>query len=106
MRAYAPVTVFRTCTRDVTFKGVAMKAGETVAMMTTLVNRDPEESDTPNEIRLDRKSRHTAVGFGVHTCIGMHHARRELRISLEAMLPRLPEFSVNTSDRKSARQGT
>src|SRR3546814_14605894 len=37
MRAYAPVTVFRTCTRDVTFKGVEMKAGEKVAMMTTRV---------------------------------------------------------------------
>src|SRR3546814_8328579 len=35
MRAYAPVTVFRTCTRDVTFTGVEMKAGEKVAMMTT-----------------------------------------------------------------------
>src|SRR3546814_5820542 len=39
MRAYAPVTVFRTCTRDVTFKGVEMKAGEKVAMMTTQIGR-------------------------------------------------------------------
>src|SRR3546814_8487605 len=81
MRTYAPVTVFRTCTRDVTFKGVEMKAGEKVAMMTTLVNRDHEELEAPNEIRLDRKSRHTAFGFGVHTCISMHLARRELRIA-------------------------
>src|SRR3546814_18668509 len=94
MRTYAPVTVFRTCTRDVTFKGVEMKAGEKVAMMTTLVNRDPEEFEAHNEIRLDRKSRHTAFGFGVHTCIGMHLARRELRIALEEILARLPEFSV------------
>jgi len=94
MRAYAPVTVFRTCTRDVVFKGVQMKAGEKVAMMTTLVNRDPEEFDAPNEVRLDRKPRHTAFGYGVHTCIGMHLARRELKIALEEMLRRLPQFSV------------
>lgn len=94
MRAYAPVTVFRTCTRDVDFKGVPMRAGDKVAMMTTLVNRDPEEFDAPNEVRFDRKPRHTAFGYGVHTCIGMHLARRELRIALEEMLARLPMFSV------------
>src|SRR3546814_1972643 len=71
-----------------------MKAGEKVARMTTLVNRDPEEFEAPNEIRLDRKFRHTAFGFGVHTCIGMHLARRELRIALEEMLARLPDFRV------------
>lgn len=94
MRAYAPVTTFRTCTRDVEFKGVQMRAGDKVAMMTTLVNRDPEEFDRPNEVLLDRKPRHTAFGYGIHTCIGMHLARRELRIALEEMLARLPMFAV------------
>jgi len=94
MRAYAPVTTFRTCTRDLEFKGISMRAGDKVAMMTTLVNRDPEEFDRPNEVLFDRKPRHTAFGYGVHTCIGMHLARRELRIALEEMLARLPMFSV------------
>ena len=94
MRAYAPVTTFRTCTRDIEFGGVQMKAGDKVAMMTTLVARDPEEFDNPGEIRLDRNPRHVSFGFGVHSCIGVHLARRELKIAMEEMLARIPEFRL------------
>ena len=94
MRAYAPVTTFRTCSKDTVFKGVEMKAGDKVAMMTTLAGRDPEEFDNPSEVRLDRNPRHVSFGFGVHSCIGVHLARRELRIALEEMLARVPEFRV------------
>ena len=94
MRAYAPVTTCRTCTRDVEFGGVQMKAGDKVAMMTTLVARDPEEFDNPGEVRLDRNPRHVSFGVGVHSCIGVHLARRELKIAMEEMLARLPEFRV------------
>jgi hypothetical protein len=38
--------------------------------------------DAPNEVRFDRKPRHTAFGYGMHTCIGRHLARRELKITL------------------------
>ena len=94
MRAYAPVTTFRTCTKETVFKGVTMMPGDKVAMMTTLVARDPDEFDAPNEVRLDRNPRHVSFGYGVHTCIGMHLARRELRIALEEMLARVPMFQV------------
>lgn len=94
MRAYAPVTTFRTCTRDIEFGGVQMKAGDKVAMMTTLAARDPEEFDNPGQVRFDRNPRHVSFGFGVHSCIGVHLARREMKIALEEMLIRMPEFRV------------
>jgi cytochrome P450 len=94
MRAYAAVTTFRTVTKPTEFKGIKMMPGDKVAMMTTLAARDPEEFENPSEVRLDRTPRHVSFGFGVHTCIGMHLARRELRIAHEEMLARLPEFSI------------
>ncbi len=94
MRAYAPVTTFRTCTRDTVFRGIQMMAGDKVAMMTTLVARDPDEFSNPGEVQLDRNPRHVSFGFGVHSCIGVHLARRELKIALEELLARVPEFRV------------
>lgn len=94
MRAYGAVTTFRTCVKETTVAGVTMKPGDKVVMSTTLAGRDPAEFDNPAEIRLDRKPRHTGFGFGIHTCIGMHLARREMRIAMEELLARIPDFSV------------
>jgi cytochrome P450 len=45
-------------------------------------------------VRLDRKPTHSSFGFGGHFCIGVHLARRELRIALEELLQALPQFSI------------
>jgi cytochrome P450 len=94
MRAYAAVTTFRTCTKEVTYKGVRMMPGDKVLMSTTLAGRDPEEYDHPDDVRLDRKPRHMSFGFGPHLCVGMYLARRELRIAMEEFLRRVPDFKV------------
>jgi len=94
MRGYAPVTTFRTCTKETEFAGVKMMPGDKVAMCTTLTGRDPEEYARPNEIMLDRKQRHLSFGFGPHLCVGMHLARREMRIAIEEFLRLIPAFSV------------
>ena len=94
MRAYAPVTTFRTCVNEIEFKGVKMMPGDKIAMCTTLAARDPEGYDAPSEVRLDRKPRHVAFGYGPHLCVGLHLARREMRIALEEFLALVPEFRV------------
>lgn len=86
MRAFAPVTTYRTVTKDVEISGVKMMAGDKVAMCTTLSNRDHKEYDHPHEIRFDRKSSHVAFGHGIHFCLGVHLAKRELRVAVEEML--------------------
>jgi cytochrome P450 len=35
-----------------------------------------------------------SFGYGSHLCIGMHLARREMRIALEEFLREVPEFSI------------
>lgn len=94
MRAYAAVTTFRTCTKETEFGGVKMMPGDKVAMSTTLAGRDPEEFPEPDEIRFDRNPRHVSFGFGPHMCVGMHLARREMRIAIEEFVSRIPQFGI------------
>ena len=94
MRAYAAVTTFRTCTRETEFYGVKMMPGDKVAMSTTLAGRDPQEFPEPGEVRFDRNPRHVSFGFGPHMCVGMHLAKREMRIAIEEFVSRIPQFGI------------
>lgn len=96
LRAYSAITVYRTVARDTEFHGVKMRAGDKIALSTMLAARDPEAWDEPNDVRLDRKPNHLAFGSGVHRCIGMHLARRELVIAMEEMLRAIPEFRLSS----------
>lgn len=97
MRAFAAVTTFRICARETRVAGVTVKPGDKVAMCTTVSGRDRETFESPHEIRLDRKPSHVSFAVGPHFCLGVHLARRELRIALEELLAALPEFSIKPS---------
>ena len=94
MRAYAAVTTLRLCTADTQVGGVEMKAGDLVLMPTLLAANDPEVFPDPEIVDFDRKPRHLSFGYGPHLCIGLHLARREMRIALEEALKVLPPFRV------------
>ncbi|MDB6060571.1 MAG: cytochrome family protein [Verrucomicrobiaceae bacterium] len=94
LRAYAAVTTFRTCTKPVKVGDVQLMPGDKVAMPTTLVNRDPDVFENPNEVHLDRNPRHITFGTGIHRCVGAPLARREMVIALEEFLKAIPEFSI------------
>lgn len=94
MRAYPAVTTFRTCVKPVEVNGVTMMPGDKVAMCTSLAGRDPDEYDRPEDVRFDRKPRQLSFGYGPHLCVGMHLARREMRIAMEEMLAAVPQFRL------------
>lgn len=94
MRAYPAVTTFRTCKKEVTIGGITFQPGDKIAMPTSLAGRDPEEYEDANKVVLDRKTRYLSFGYGPHLCVGMHLARREMRIALEEFLAAIPEFRV------------
>ena len=94
MRAYPAVTTFRTCKNEVTINGITMQPGDKVAMPTCLAGRDPEAYEDPDVVKLGRKSRYLSFGFGPHLCVGMHLARREMRIALEEFLKAIPPFRI------------
>ncbi len=94
MRAYAAVTTMRLCKKDTRIGDVEMKAWDLVIMPTHLAANDPEAFPRPEVVDFARKPRHVSFGYGPHLCIGMHLAKREMRIAMEEALAILPPFSV------------
>ena len=55
-------------------------------------NRDPARWERPDEYDIDRRamSRRSRFGGGPHICLGMHVARAEMSVGINALLDRLP----------------
>lgn len=94
MRRYAAVATSRECVKETTIGDVTVKPGDKVLLATFLGGMDPEAYPDPQKVDLDRKPRHVSFGYGPHLCIGMHLARREMRIALEEFFKLVPEFRL------------
>ena len=95
LRAYSIVTPVRVVTGDIEFAGCPMRAGDRVLLPTLSANRDRDEFDGGEDVRIDRHAnRHIAFGAGPHRCLGSHLARLELRIALEEWHRRIPDYHV------------
>lgn len=92
-----PVTVvLRRATRDTELAGVPITKGADVACMLGAANHDPRKYERPDEFDIDRQVRqHIGFGFGVHVCLGMHLARMETRVALNALFDRLPDLRLD-----------
>jgi cytochrome P450 len=88
--------VHRVTTRGTTLGGVDLPAGASVLCLTSSANRDTTRYPDADAWDLDRDpSGHLAFGWGRHQCLGMHLARLELRLGLEAILDRLPGLRLD-----------
>jgi cytochrome P450 len=92
LRWDAPLTgISRIATEDVTLDGVDIPAGTPLNLCLGAANRDPVRHERPDEFDIFRKPRpHMAFGFGNHICLGMHLARMESVVAMDALLDRLP----------------
>jgi cytochrome P450 len=98
MRAYPAVTIGRICVKERQLRGVTIMPGERVNVSATLAGRDPQEYERATEVILDRKPKHVSFGFGSHLCIGIHLAKRELRIAMEEFLASVPQFRLDPDE--------
>jgi cytochrome P450 len=87
-RAFGVSAPMRTVARDVVFHGVEMKKGDDVMLPTLLAGRDPRAFADPHVIDIDRAPRPVTFGRGAHVCIGIHLAKREMKVMLETFLAR------------------
>ncbi|MDB5686139.1 MAG: hypothetical protein JWR77_728, partial [Rhizorhabdus sp.] len=94
LRAYAAVSSNRICANDVQVAGIRMMAGDKVLLPTPLAARDPEQYNDPNRIIFDRGASNITFGFGIHRCLGVYLAQREILFALEEMLSTIPQFRV------------
>lgn len=94
LRLFSVVSTQRRVSRDYCFHGVDMKHDDLVVMPIFVACRDPAFYPDPHEAQLGRKSRLLAFASGPHLCLGMHLARRELRIAIEAFLSRFEGLHI------------
>ena len=94
MNAAAFMTA-RYVNKDISFGGANMKQGDRVLLVYGWANRDDAAFIDPNEMRLDRTpSKHLTFGHGIHTCVGLHLARLELKIAIEELVTRIPDYEL------------
>jgi cytochrome P450 len=87
----------RTTSRDVKLHGTVIPAGQRVMLLTGSAARDPRAFADPDRFDISRQidPRSIQFGYGVHKCLGIHLARREMTIVFEELMRRAPKFSVD-----------
>ena len=93
-RAFGVAAPHRRIAKDFEFHGVAMRKDDVVLLPTYLASRDPQVYENPHVIDIDRRARSVTFATGPHTCLGVHLARREIRIVLEAFLSRFKNIRI------------
>ena len=100
LRFHSFVLLPRRLTRELSFHGALFRAQDHVLVPTQAANRDAAEFPRPHELDYARSpNRH--LGFP-HRCLGIHLARRELRIGLQVFHHRLPDYRLDPSSRAVA----
>lgn len=90
------LSINRTATRDVEVAGVAIPAGASVSTCLGSANHDERRWDDPEQFDIFRPALpHLAFAHGPHMCLGMHLARLETRVLLDAVLDRLPGLRLD-----------
>ncbi|MBH0119447.1 cytochrome P450 [Rhodococcus sp. CX] len=99
LRIETATSAGRRATRDVRIGGVSVKAGDQLLVVMTAANRDDDEFDSPDELRIERHpNRHIGFGAGPHRCLGSHLARLELTLALEEIHSRIPDYALVPGD--------
>jgi cytochrome P450 len=89
----------RVVTEDVELCGEQLGAGERVTVLLGSANIDERGFPQPDDVDFERPAnRHLAFGGGVHRCLGSHLARLELRVALEQLHERIPDYAIKPGE--------
>ncbi len=98
LRVEAPVRGdFRLSKVPVTVGGVELAAGTTVLLSNAAANRDPAKFPDPDVFDPTRENArsHVTFGRGVHTCPGAPLARAEAVVSINRLLDRTADITID-----------
>jgi cytochrome P450 len=91
-------TVVRRAVRNCELGGIAIPAGTHVSVSVAAANRDPTRYPDPDRFDPTRSNiAHLTFGGGPHLCLGMHLARMEAAVAINALLDRLPDLRLDPS---------
>ena len=95
LRVFSVTFSGRTLTQDFEMQGVKMRKGDKITNILPAANYDPAVFDNPKEVNF-RRARKPNLAFagGVHSCMGAHLARMELKVCITEFLGRIPHFEV------------
>ena len=95
LRVFSVTFSGRTVTQDYELHGVKLKKGDKVTSILPAANYDPTAFENPKEVNFHRPRKpNLAFAGGVHSCMGAHLARLEMRISITEFLRRIPDFRL------------
>ena len=98
LRWLTPVMVIpRAMACDAEVAGVQLHAGDKVTLVLGAANGDESEfgDESADAVDFHREpNRHVAFGGGHHLCLGAHLARLELRVALEELHARIPDYRL------------
>jgi len=95
LRWLTPVMMIpRSVAQDMEMRGVELKAGDAVNVVIGAANMDEEEFGEPDVDFGREPNRHLAFGGSHHLCLGAHLARLELRVALEELHARIPDYRI------------
>lgn len=97
IRLESPIRAFaRYVTQDYEVGGVTLAEGSRAVMLYACANRDPAKYANPEAFNIERRAGdHLGFGMGTHLCAGMHLAKMEMTVLLEALLPRVNQFKTS-----------
>jgi cytochrome P450 len=95
LRWETPVMIVpRAVKQDMELGGVQLSAGDPVTLVLGAANLDEEEFADPEVDFARVPNKHVAFGGGHHLCLGAHLARLELRVALEELHARIPNYRI------------
>ena len=95
----AVMIVPRLVKQNVRISDVDLEAGKVAFLLLGAADVDDEEF--PDAARVDfarERNRHLAFGGGPHRCLGSHLARLELRVALEELHRRIPDYAIKPGE--------
>ena len=79
--------------------GLVIQKGEVIHAVWAAANVDPTAFADPLKVDFGRgRTTHIVFASGTHRCLGSHLARLELRIAVEELLARIPDYSVTVGE--------
>jgi len=96
VRMATPIRAFtRYAIEDIELAGHTIPKDHRIVVVYASANRDPEKFPNPDKYDVTRDVHdHVGFGQGIHMCMGMHLARREMILLLEALRRRVERFEV------------
>jgi cytochrome P450 len=96
VRLSSPIKSFtRLAAADYDAGGTVIPKGSRVAVLFASANRDARHYERPDTFDVTRNPRdHVGWGHGPHVCVGMHLARLEMELLLEALVTHVGRIEV------------